>query len=74
MPQKRIAQYHLDIYEDELDLDKSAKWLKKHSGVKSDSEFLRYCIVQLERRIKDELAIIEEAKAAIKEIRKERAR
>lgn len=72
MPQKRIKVYHLDIYEDEVGLVRKAEWLKEYSGVKSDTEFMRWAIVQLERRIKDELEIIEQAKAAIKTIRTER--
>ena len=74
MPQKRLKVYHLDIYEDESDLLKKAEWLKEQSGVKSDTEFMRWTIVQLERRIKDELEIIAQAKEAIKTLSEERSK
>jgi len=74
MPKVKIQQYHLDLYEDEKELLNKILWLKEYAGIRQDSELLRWVITQLERRLKDELEIIKEAKAAIKEIRKERAR
>ena len=74
MPKERIRRLHMDFYDDEKDIVDKLEWLKEHSGIRSDTELGRWMITQLERKIKEELEIIEEAKVAIKAIREERAK
>jgi len=74
MPKQKIRRLQMDFYDDEKEIVNKLEWLKIHSGIKSDTELGRWMITQLERRLKDELDIIEQAKIAIKAIREERAK
>jgi len=61
----------MDFYDDEKEIVKKLEWLKDRSGIKSDTELGRWMITQLERYIKDDLKIREDAMKALEDLRKE---
>ena len=53
MAKKKIGNLHLDIYEDEQELEERIKRLKTRSGVKTDAEFMRWALKQLDELLKE---------------------